>query len=82
MRYEDPGRTDNDALEPLTAFWFDEDELVRCLEENGFRVVKIIEMRTPVTPTAEAVCVWAERSLNHQDTENTEKVKTIMGEER
>jgi len=58
--YEDPGRSDNDALEPLTAFWFDEDELVRCLEENGFRVVKVVEMRTPVYP-APAVCVWAER---------------------
>ena len=61
MRYEDPGRTDNDALEPLTAFWFAWDELVRCLEENGFGVVKIEGMRTPVTPSAEAVCVWAER---------------------
>ena len=61
MRYEDPGRTDNDALEPLTAFWFEEDELVRCLRANGFEVVRIHEMRTPVTPGAEAVCVWAER---------------------
>ena len=58
--YEDPGRSDNDALEPLTAFWFDEDELVRCLGKNGFGVVKIVEMRTPVYP-APAVCVWAER---------------------
>jgi SAM-dependent methyltransferase len=64
-RYEDPGRSGNDAIEPLTAFWFAGDELVRCLGENGFEVVRMVNMPTPRHP-APAVCVWAERSKDQR----------------
>jgi hypothetical protein len=62
QNYGDPGREGNDALSPLTAFWFRRDELVRCLEENGFRVVKMVDIPTPRHP-GQAVCVWAERKI-------------------
>jgi 2-polyprenyl-3-methyl-5-hydroxy-6-metoxy-1,4-benzoquinol methylase len=58
--YNDPGVTDNCALEPLTAFWFNQKELVRCLNDNGFQVVEMVDMPTPVTQ-ALAVCLRAER---------------------
>jgi 2-polyprenyl-3-methyl-5-hydroxy-6-metoxy-1,4-benzoquinol methylase len=58
--YNDPGISDNCALEPLTAFWFSQKELVRCLDDNGFRVTDIVDMPTPVTQ-APAVCLRAER---------------------
>lgn len=60
QRYQDPGVNANDAIEPLTAFWFAQDELVRCLNDNGFRVVRIVDMPTPVYPKP-AVCLMAER---------------------
>jgi hypothetical protein len=60
--YVDPGQGGNDAISPLTAFWFEKDELVRCLEENGFGVVQMVDMPTPRHP-APAVCVFAERIL-------------------
>ena len=58
--YVDPGQGGNDAMGPLTAFWFEKDELVRCLGECGFGVVQMVDMPTPRHP-APAVCMWAER---------------------
>lgn len=59
--FTDAGNTDNSALEPLTAFWFEGVELDRCLADLGFVTTKLVRMPTPVTPGRPAVCLRAER---------------------
>src|SRR5574343_1283717 len=46
----DSGSDKSASLEPLAAFWFERDELLRCLRDNGFHVVETVDMPTPVSP--------------------------------
>lgn len=59
--WNDPGVTNSDALEPLKAFWFARDELLRLLEEEGFTIKQAMEMPTPVSPHYKGMMIYAER---------------------
>ena len=59
--WHDKGKSNSDALVPLEAFWFTKRELFRCLEDNGFKVRKHEEMKTPISPQYPAVMLYAER---------------------
>lgn len=63
--WADPGQGSHSALEPLTAFWFTRDELLRCLSDHGFPAVDVAEMPTPVSPQYPAVMIYARRKDRH-----------------
>lgn len=61
MTYADPGQSKSDALTPMVAFWFEHDELLRFLKDNGFDVVETVNMPTPVSPGLPGMMVYATR---------------------
>lgn len=64
MTYADPGQSKSDSLTPMVDFWFEQNELLRCLEDNGFRVVEFVDMPTPVSPGLPGMMVYATRGEN------------------
>lgn len=61
MAYGDAGRQKSDSLVPMIDFWFEHDELLRCLSDNGFQVQDAIEMKTPVSPDYPGMMIYATR---------------------